>query len=409
MHATVTAPIESGHEMHAHEPRVLVPPRRAYQRSGTRLARRSAALDLFRGLTMAAMIAVASIRTFPGVRPVLHHAPWRGTTVVDLGLPFLLFIVGVAAQLSVDARRAAGQPDIALVRHAAGRSMLLLVVGIIGVTFPNFDPATITLTGVLQRIAVTYFIATLVLMRAGLRAQIALIATVLIGYWLLLTVVPVPGSGLPGRMLIDQPAGTLAAWVDRRVLGAHLDPQTLPWDGEGILPTLVSVTTVLCGALAARWNRRERRPAQQMVGLFAVGALTAAIGSVWGWTFPVIKGLWTSSYVLVTAGTAAMALGLCTWFTRMPRGARWTAPFIALGLNALLAYAGFYAFDELLAQTRVPWSGGPPVPLRDWLFAHLFASWLPSTWALALWAVVAVGSWLVIARILHRRGIVLTV
>ena len=128
MDASTSPTTERSATARVHDPQARAP-RRAYRRRGTRLVQRSPALDLFRGLVMAGMIIVGSIRTFPEVRPVLHHAPWRGLTVVDLGLPFLLFIVGVAAQLSLQSRRRAGQSDAGILRHAAGRATMLVIIG----------------------------------------------------------------------------------------------------------------------------------------------------------------------------------------------------------------------------------------------------------------------------------------
>lgn len=408
MHTTTGPVTEPPAIARAAERRTFMP-HRAYHRAGTRLAKRMPGVDLFRGIVMACMIVVSSLRTFPGVRPVLHHAPWRGLTVVDLGLPFFMFTVGVAAFLSLDSRRRRGQSDARIVRHAAGRVLFFVAVGIIGTTFPYFAPATITLTGVLQFIAFGYLVTTLLLLRTSERTQLAIIGAVLIGYWALLTFVPVPGTGMPGHVAIDYPTGTVVAWVDRHVIGAHMDPAAFPWDPQGVLPTLVAATTVMLGALAGRWLRSERRADQQMVGLFAVGMLAGMAGLVWGWTFPIIKEVWTSSFVLVTGGGGAMALAFCIWLTRLPGSRRFTTPVIALGVNAFFAYAGFYVIDEVMAAVHVTWGGGAPVVLRQALFTHLFASWLPMSLALAAWGTLTLVVWLGVAHALYRKGIVLTV
>ena len=372
-------------------------------------AGRIGAVDLFRGLTLSGVILVTSIQSFPEVRAVLRHAPWRGITIVDIGLPLMLFIVGLSAQLSVAGRRARGESDAAITRHAALRALLLFVLGIAGLTFPDFHLATIRLTGILQSIAITYFVATLLLLHTRLRAQVAVILAILLGYWLVLVFVRVPETGLRGSALFDRPGETIAAYIDRRLLGPHLNPNTRRWDTEGILPTISALSTVLIGSLTARWMQRERHEAERLAGLFAAGTLLGAAGFAWGWTYPVIKGLWTGSYVLVTAGAAMLALATCIWLAGTADGERWTRPFTALGRNALLIYGGFIALGGALTVWRITGGTGEAVPVRRVLYEVLFDSWLPTTDALVAYACASLAIWLAVAWLLDRRGIVLKV
>src|SRR5206468_10538637 len=140
---------------------------------------------------------------------------------------------------------------------------------------------------------------------------IALVASLLIGYWIVMTLVPVPGTGTIGAFLLNQPDKTLAAWSDRLILGAnHIWASSKTWDPEGPLSTLPAIATAMLGIFAGRWLMQKRRPlVERVVGLYGAGSLGMVVGSLWGAFFPINKNLWTSSYVIFTAEFALHVLG----------------------------------------------------------------------------------------------------
>ncbi len=294
-------------------------------------------LDLFRGATIAAMIVVNNQSSEAAYRP-LRHAEWNGWTPTDLVFPFFLFIVGVSLVLSFEARLEQGASRVALVLHTLRRSAVLFAIGLglNGLASIQFDQWRIP--GVLQRIAVAYCAASLITLYNRNYARAAWIAALLVGYWILMRFVPVPGHGIPGRDIpLLHPDANLASYLDRKFMFGHLWERSR--DPEGMLSTLPAIATALCGVLTGEWLRSERAPRQKMMGMLAFGIAGIVAGELWGMWFPINKKLWTSSYVLFTAGCALIVLTGCYWLTdiRLRRG-WWSKPFIIFGKNAIAAY-----------------------------------------------------------------------
>jgi len=366
------------------------------------------ALDTFRGGAIAGVILATAVSSFPAAYAHLLHSPWEGLTVADLGLPFFLFIVGITTDFAVASRRTAGVPDGDIVLYALKRAALLFVIGILGAALPEFDVSTIRIPGVLQRIAVTYFVALLIALRTGVRGRTIASATLLIGYWLGMTLIPVPGSGATGMEALSRPDVTLAAWLDRTIFGAHLWAETGTWDPEGLLSTIPAVATVLLGTVAGAWLRQKNPIIERCAGLMAMGVLVAVLGMAWSWSFPVIKGIWTSSFTLVTAGLAALLLGTCLWLIDIRRVRGWTAPFVAFGVNPLTAYVGAVVVHGVLSGVTIM-VGGARVSLREAIYGELFASWMEPRAASLAYGLAYVLLWLGIVWWLYRRGVRLRV
>jgi predicted acyltransferase len=375
------------------------------------LARRERlrSLDVFRGLTIAGMILVNS----PGLplyvyRP-LEHAPWRGWTFADLVFPFFLFIIGITTEYSLGSRRAAGAPDGDLVRHILKRGAILFAIGLIGSAFPTYDLATMKVTGVLQRIGVVYIIVGLMIMRTSLAQQLAVLGGLLLGYWALLTVVPVPGhGGTIGYFLLGHPADNMAAVLDRYLLGAHIPPDE-PIDPEGVVSTIPSIATMLFGVLAGRWLlrtdlSRERRAA----GLFVVGNIAVLVGIAWGTVFQVNKHLWTSSFAVLTAGLAAVWLAVSLLVIDVFRSAWWVRPFEVFGLNPLAAYIGSEIVDNFAEDIHVV-HGSAHESVKQLVMDTLFSRIADPYFASMLYAVAFVLLWLAIMWVLWRKKIVIKI
>jgi len=367
-------------------------------------APRLVSVDVLRGLTVAAMVLVNNPGSWRHVYWPLRHAEWDGFTPTDMIFPFFLFIVGVSIPLALGTRLEHGGRG--LVGRVLRRSAAIFALGLLLHALPFFHLATLRIPGVLQRIAVCYLLAALLVVltggAAGWRVQAGVAGALLVGYWLLMTRVAPPG-GTAGDL---SPAGNLAGYIDRLVLGPHIWQVSRFYDPEGVLSTLPAVATTLLGVLAGHWIRGDRPDRRVAAGL-AIGALAATgAGWLWGLTFPINKSLWTSSYALFMAGLAGLALAACYWGIEVRGRRAWTPPFVVLGVTALPLFFLSSFMARLLILVRV----GPDGPrLQAWLFDHLFAPWLPPVDASLAYALAYVLLWWGLMWALHRSGVRLRV
>ena len=369
-------------------------------------AGRLASLDVFRGITIAGMLLVNNPGSWSAIYPPLRHAEWHGWTPTDLIFPFFLFIAGVAMAFSFGKLLEGGATRGALLGKVAKRAAILFGLGLLLHGFPNYlDLSTLRIPGVLQRIALAYLAGSVVVLYLGLRGQVAGAAVLLLGYWALQTLVPVPGQGA-GAL---EPGRDLGAYIDRVVFGEnHLWIWSKIWDPEGLLSTLPAVATLLTGVFAGRWLRSERPPMDKAVGLFLAGNAGLLLGVVWNAWFPINKNLWTSSYVLFTSGMACHFLAVCYWLVDLRGYRRWAQPFVWYGMNAILAFFLSSLVARMITLVRVP-AEGASVPLKTFLFDRLFAPWASPLNASLAFAVAYVLLFLALMWVLYRRRIFLKV
>ena len=295
---------------------------------------------------MAAMVIVNNPGDWGTVYAPLLHAEWHGWTPTDLIFPFFLFIVGVSITLS---RKSASWGSI------LRRSAIIFALGLFLAGFPRFDVSTWRIPGVLVRIAICYLFAaaaykvivtqssnpapTQWIRPAAVLTTLALALCVV--YWLIMTFVPPPG-GVAGDL---SPEGNVGAWLDRTLMPGHLwKPR---WDPEGLLSTIPAIATALLGIVAGLWLGAPETPQRKATGLVMAGIAGIVGGYLWNAVFPINKSLWTSSYVLFTAGAAALLLALCYWVIDVQGWRGWTKPFVILGSNAIT----LYVVSGLLAET----------------------------------------------------------
>jgi len=324
-------------------------------------------VDAFRGMTIAAMVLVNNPGSWSHVYAPLRHAAWHGWTPTDLVFPFFLFIVGISISLSLSRRTAEGATAAALRRKILTRSALLLLVGWFLHLFPRFRFATMRIPGVLPRIAVCFLVGAVLFLslRKGI-VRTSVGAALLVGYWAALTFIPVPGYG-PG--VLDE-KGNLCGFVDKALLGGHLyKPE---FDPEGILSAIPAIVTVLLGTLAGDWLRSARTMTRKGVGLFAAGIPLTAAGLALDPVFPVNKQLWTSTYVLLTAGLALLVFGLCFFLIEYLGRKGWAKPFLILGANAITVFAGSTLMVKILMLVKISEAGRTVNPI-GWLHAHVFS------------------------------------
>lgn len=390
---------------------------------------RLVSLDVFRGMTVAGMLLVNNPGTWSAIYPPLEHAAWNGWTPTDLIFPFFLFIVGITTELSLRARRARGDDERAILRQILRRGALIFLFGFLLSGFPFFTwppalPEASVLErvvdriehwrvlGVLQRIGLAYLFGGLLTWRTTLKQQVGILAVLLFGYWALMTLVPVPDTGVAGRFVLDKPDQLLSAWLDRAILGTnHLWIGAKTWDPEGLLSTVPAIGTMMLGTFAGRWiAHQDRTLTDRLAGLFAVGALTMMLGLVWHWVFPINKSIWTSSYVLFTAGMGAVSLATCMWIIDVMQVRRWTFPFVVYGTNPMLAFLGSGLMARITSSIWTWDTGtGSRISAQGFVFNTLYASWLPPREASFAYALSFVALWFLILWGAWKRGFVLKV
>ena len=360
-------------------------------------------LDVFRGLTIAAMLLVNNPGTWEHVYPPLEHASWNGWTPTDLVFPFFLFIVGVATALSLSRLAEAGAGRREVLRKAAVRAAIIFGLGLALQGFPHYDLPHLRIPGVLQRIAIAYLITAVIVMVTGIRGQVLSLVALLLGYWTLMTLVPVPGVG---RGVLE-PEKNLSNWLDFKLLGVnHVWQETGTWDPEGLLSTLGAVASVLCGVLAGHWIRSRRPTDAKAFGLFYAGSMTLLLGWTWSRVFPINKSLWTSSYVLLSAGIACLVLSVIFWLVDIEGYRGWTVPFLVFGTNAITAYWLSTLCGIVLEWITLTGPGeGEQVVLKTYLYDTAYASWLSPANASLAYAVSYVVLWLGLLSFLYRRRI----
>jgi predicted acyltransferase len=365
-------------------------------------------IDLLRGITIAFMIMVNNNGDGGRAWWFMRHADWNGMTPTDLVFPTFLFVVGISIVFAFAARRARGATRAQLARQTLQRACILFALGIVVNGFPFFDLGTLRIYGVLQRIALCYLAAALLhLWSTTARSKLLIAACLLLGYWVLMRWVPVPGAGLPGRdiPLLD-PDANLVAWLDRRIFSAaHLYERVR--DPEGLLSTLPAIATVLIGMLAGLWLETPHPARRKLAGLAAAAAGLLAAGYLWSHWLPLNKKLWTSSYVLVAAGWSMFALTACYGLTDVARRrSRWLGPWLVFGSNAIAAYMFAELLQTLLWVIHWP-QNGSSTSLQPYLYGHLFVPLGDPALASFAYSVAFTAFCFIPIWLLHRRGIFL--
>ena len=373
------------------------------EHKGTPATGRLLSLDVFRGITVAGMILVNNPGNWESIYSPLEHAAWHGLTPTDLVFPFFLFIVGVSITLALARRAKTAGSRRDLYVKIIRRTLIIFALGLILGGFPFYDLQTIRIPGVLQRIAVCYLVASVIFLNTRWRAQAIIAAALLILYCVIMKYVPVPGFGA-GNLEME---GNLAAYVDRKLLGGHTWKPL--YDPEGILSTIPAVATALCGVLTGHLLRSKRAALEKVSAMFVAGLAALVAGWVWSFWFPVNKALWTSSYVLVTAGMALQLLAFCYWLVDVKGYKRWAKPFLIFGTNALALYFLAELFSHVISVVTFTSAGGGRVDLKSWLYETFYASWASPLNASLLFAISIVLLWLGVMTILYRKRIFIKV
>jgi len=358
---------------------------------------RLASLDAMRGLTVAGMILVNNPGSWTDGYGFLAHSAWNGWTVADLIFPFFVLIVGVSIDFSLARRGSQTDAPQQLLGPLARRASLLVVLGLLLNGFPHYTQiSTLRFFGVLQRIGICSFAASAVVLATGVTGQAATVLLLLVGYWLMMALVPVPGVGAG----VLTPEANLAGYLDTRLFPGHLYHDG--FDPEGLVSTLPAIATTLLGVLAGRWLRSEVASHRKTIGLIAGGVALAAAGEIVGLWFPINKQLWTSSFVLLTAGLGFVVLGLCYELIDRRGWQRPATPFVMLGSNALAIYLLSSLGTRVLELCQVS-VGDSCESLRLFLFEHLFAPWAGAENGSLCFALAYLLLWMLPTAEMHRR------
>jgi predicted acyltransferase len=313
--------------------------------------KRLASIDALRGFDMFWIaggegIIHALYKVWPGAATraldgQFEHVPWNGFHFYDLIFPLFLFVVGVVLPFSLTRRMEEGADRRQLYRHIFERFLLLFLLGLVYNGLLDFNIHTLRIPGVLQRIAICYFIAALVVMNTKIRGQVIFAGGILIVYWLIMKLIPVPGIGAG----VLSPENNLVGFLDRRII-------PLPYccyvfgDNEGLLSTLPAISTCLLGVLAGHWLRSGKySPNRKALGLAVAGVASLAVAWVWSFNFPIIKDIWTSTFVLCAGGWSLLLLALFYWLIDVRGYRRWAFFFKVIGMNAITIYLVDRFFD----------------------------------------------------------------
>jgi predicted acyltransferase len=375
--------------------------------------KRLLSLDVARGITIAFMIMVNN-NGGRGSWGFMNHAAWNGLTATDLVFPTFVFVMGVSVVFAIEARLARGVTRPQLVRQTVKRAAILCLLGIVVNSFPFFELEHMRFYGVLQRIAVCYLtVSLLYLWNPRARTLAAALVVALVGYWVLLRWVPVPGAGMPGR---DVPfmdvRNNLVSWIDRQVFPHHLYrdvPDHNVRDPEGLLSDLPAIGTALMGVLTGLWLRTRRPIPVKARGLAAGAAGSLALGYLWALWFPLNKNMWTSSFVLVAAGYSLALVALAFWAVEQKEWRTgWTWVWLVFGSNAIAAYMFSELLPGVLHNIHFTAAGERTDPIA-FALTHVFAripdpGWAAFAYAVSFTAISFVPVWL-----LYRRRIFLKV
>jgi predicted acyltransferase len=354
-------------------------------------------------MTVALMILVNTPGSWNDVYPPLRHAQWHGCTLTDLVFPFFLFTAGVSMAFSFAAF--ADRPRWVFLRKTARRILLIFALGLFLNAFPPWltDFSHLRILGVLQRIALSWGLAAFLVVSIPPRWLPGIVAAILLSHWGILR-----GVGGPDPYSLS---GNAAGVFDRILLGStHLyQGFGVPFDPEGLYTSIPAAGTVLIGYLVGRIVK-EAQTGRVVVTLSGCGAAATAAGYLWGMVLPLNKPLWTSSYVLYTAGLASLLLALLIYVIERMPSRKWTPIFSVFGTNALFLFTLSVLWGKTLRLLiHIPDENGRSVNASVWLYQHVFVPLAGPMNGSLLFAVAHVAFFWLIGYILYRRGIFIKV
>lgn len=409
---------------------------------------RLVSVDVFRGITIMLMTIVNNPGDWGNVFPPLLHAKWHGSTPTDMVFPFFLFIVGVSIVLATKEKGLSQDQFLKILVRTLrifalglflnffskiqvfgldGYSLLLArllitgvvawlllseydrkrqlyaVAGLLGLMFvlayttENFS--NVRIPGVLQRIAIVYFIVAVLYQKMSLKGLAVLAAVLLLGYWAAMALIPV--NGVTGNFEADK---NVAAMIDRLFLEGHMWASSKTWDPEGIFSTIPAIATGILGVfggLAITGKLGKQRGWEYLV---YGGLVLVIVASQWNKVFPINKALWTSSFVLHAGGLAALTLAIIQVATEMLGTGAWTKPFVIFGMNPMLVFFFSGIIPRVLSDIKIGNQG-----LQAYIYEHVLGVFSnPKVHSLS-WAILYLIFWFLILLWFYRKRIIIKV
>lgn len=338
---------------------------------------RLVSLDVFRGATVAGMMLVNNPGDWSKIYAPWGHAPWNGWTYTDTIFPFFLWIVGVAMMLSFAKRIERGDDKGKLAMHVLRRSVIIFALGMFLAGFPfglafghKFSFDHIRIPGVLQRIAVCYFIGGILVLNFSNRVLMGITASLLALYWILVKTTYVPGYGAG----IWTPAGNLGWFIDSHLLKGHTwsGAPAKGFDPEGIFSTIPAIATTLFGVFTGSFLREKRSREEKVAWMFVAGNILLLLGLIMDNWLPINKNMWTSTYAVFMAGLALTVLACCFWIIDVKGWGWWSKPFEIYGQNAITMFFLAGLFGRLSALIKFTGASGDVISLKTWYYRVFF-------------------------------------
>ena len=362
---------------------------------------RLVSLDIFRGMTIAFMIIVNTPGSWKYVYAPLKHAEWHGCTPTDLVFPFFLFIVGVSTFFSL--KKYGNQINGSSILRILRRMITIFTVGLLLTIFPYFarDYSTLRIMGVLQRIALAYGIGAIICLTINREYLWIITAVLLLLYWALLAFY----GGADPYSVNDN----FALKADLAILGKNHMYRGfgIPFEPEGLLSTIPSVCTVIIGYFTGGLIARGSTSGKTVLKLLLIGAGTTGLGYLWGMVFPINKALWTSSYVLFSAGIAMIVLSVIYMIADVLKFKMWGTFFVIFGTNALFTFALAGIWTKLMLYViKIP-SGGEKMSFYNWFYEKVCVPVAGNLNGSLMFAVFQMLLLWIVALLLYRRKIMI--
>lgn len=306
-------------------------------------------IDALRGFTMLFIIGGSSFfASFYKVWPNsftsalaknMDHAEWEGFTFLDLIFPLFLFLVGLLIPFVIEKYKSKGFTQRKLHLHVLKRSLVLIFLGLVNYGLLRFNWAEMRWSSVLGRIGICYFLASLLVMHSNWKVQAVTTLIIIIGYWATVMFIPVPGYGAG----VLTPEGCLTTWLDQKIIPGKLGLGL--YDRQGVLSTFTALATTLIGVLSGHWLFSKRTEKQKTLGFVIAGIVLLITGKIWGQYFLISRNIWTSSFVLYSAGWSLLLMAAFYWIIDVKGYRKWTFPFVVIGMNSITIWVGQRLID----------------------------------------------------------------
>lgn len=359
---------------------------------------RIVAVDIFRGLTIVLMILVNTPGTWSNVYAPLLHAKWHGYTPTDLVFPFFLFIVGTSIVFAYRNKQANSGTYKKITIRSLKLIGLGLFLGAFTISFPFIKEfAAIRFPGVLQRIGVVFFFAAILFLNLDWKKLVGLAVVLLVGYWAMMTLIPVEGV----TSTLERAPNNFANYLDVKIFGSHnYKPD---YDPEGLLSTIPAIVSALMGIFTGLVLASKRD--DKIKSMLLMGAGLVVLGHIWDLVFPINKALWTSSFVLVTAGWANLVLALIYYITDVKK-IQFGSIFRYAGANAITVYFLSSFITKLFYSIKLDGE----TSIHGWLFNTIYVhDFMSMKLSSMLYGLSVAGFYCLLAYIMYKRKLFIKV